>query len=71
MVPALLATAVLGPAAASLVGAAGATGATATALSGALASAGGTAITGGDTNDILKSALTGGVGGMQRDLPQT
>ena len=68
VVPALLATAVLGPAAASLVGAAGATGATATALSGALASAGGTAITGGDTNDILKSALTGGVGGYAKGL---
>jgi hypothetical protein len=68
VVPALLATAVLGPAAASLVGAAGATGATATALSGALASAGGTAITGGDTNDILKSALTGGAGGLAKGL---
>ncbi len=68
VVPALLATAVLGPAAASLVGAAGATGATATALSGALASAGGTAITGGDTNDILKSALMGGAGGYAKGL---
>jgi hypothetical protein len=68
VVPALLAATVLGPAAASLVGAAGATGATATALSGALAGAGGTAITGGDTSDILKAALTGGIGGYAKGL---
>ena len=68
VVPALLAATVLGPAAASLVGAAGVTGATATALSGALAGAGGTAITGGDTSDILKAALTGGIGGYAKGL---
>jgi len=66
--PSIAAFFALGPAGASLAAATGATGATAAALAGAIQGAGSTALTGGNTDDILKSALTGGVGGYAKGL---
>ena len=66
--PSIAAFFALGPAGASLAAATGATGVTAAVISGAIQGAASTALTGGDTDDILKSAALGGLGGLGKGL---